>query len=149
MDVEQTITWLMRYGHVVSGAGWLGGYAVLSLLIVPRLERDGGNGLTRLSEALMRFVTMSGTATVAFGAILIWRTRGYGQLGRGEWGLLILASIIISVLLLGMGDSALRPAIRRLPETGNRSTIRRLALTGLVLTILVFGLMTRALYAGN
>ena len=50
---------------------------------------------------------------------------------------------------LGIGDGALRPALRRLAAGGDGGAARRWALIGLVLTVLAIGMMTRALYAGT
>lgn len=63
--------------------------------------------------------------------------------------MLIINSIVIAVVLLGMGDSALRPALRRLIETGEETGLRGLAFFGLGLTLLAIGLMTRAVYAAS
>jgi hypothetical protein len=94
-------------------------------------------------------LTYTGTATIIFGVVLITRTRGFGSLLDGEWGVLIIVSAILAVVLLGLGDGGLRPALRRLPETGDIATARRLAWIGLIITTLVIGLMTRAVYASS
>jgi hypothetical protein len=61
-------------------------------------------------------------------------------------GVLIIASFVAAIALLGIGDGALRPALRRL-AAGNADTgARRWALIGFALTVLTIGMMTRALY---
>src|SRR5215204_5890691 len=112
--MDLMITWLVRFAHVLGGGFWLGGYVVLALLNAPRLA-DGGLALNRLAQYLARAMTITGTATIAIGALLIARTRGYDTLlDGGEWGVILGACIVIAVALLGLGDSALMPALRRL-----------------------------------
>ena len=97
----------------------------------------------------MRVLTCAGTLTIGFGLALVTRTRGFaGSLG-GEWGALVIASSATAIALLGIGDGALRPALRRLAEGDGGAAARRWALAGLALTALAVGMMTRALYAGS
>lgn len=148
MSAAATLTWLVRYGHVAAGALWLGGYLVLAFLLVPALAKQGGEGsLLRLTLSTVRVLSYTGTATIFFGLLLVPRTRGYDNLLGGEWGGIIVSCIVIAVALLGLGDSALRPALRRLKETRDVRTAQRLALLGFALSLLAVGLMTRALYA--
>ncbi|GAB4193273.1 MAG: hypothetical protein OHK0022_08030 [Roseiflexaceae bacterium] len=144
-----TITWLIRYGHVLSGAFWVGGYALLALIVIPLMRRGANEALTQLTLAAVRALTYAGTLTIFFGVVLITRSRGTAALLRGEWGALIIASLVIAIVLLGIGDGALRPAIRRLAAGGDGRAAQRYAMAGLVLTVLAIGLMTRALYAGS
>ncbi len=147
--MEETVTWLVRYGHVAFAAGWLGGYLGLALWVVPLLERERNLALGQTAIAAARIISVVGTITMLFGALLIWRTRGYGNLFGGEWGMIVIASIVIAIALMGIGDGALRPALQRLIDTGDGSGARRWAYTGLGLTILAIGLMTRAVYASS
>lgn len=148
MSAAATLTWLVRYGHVAAGALWLGGYLVLAFLLVPALaKRDEEGVLERLTLTTVRVLSYTGTATIFFGLLLVPRTRGYGSLLGGEWGGIVVACIVIAVALLGLGDSALRPALRRLKETRDVRPAQRFALIGFALSLLAIGLMTRALYA--
>lgn len=147
--MSETLDWLVRYGHVLAGAFWLGGYASLALVVIPLLAASERETLARVAGGLVRALTYTGTATIIFGVVLIARTRGFGELLGGEWGGLIILSTILAVVLLGLGDGALRPALRRLPETGDVAAARRLTWIGLALTVLVIGLMTRAVYASS
>lgn len=142
------LTWLIRYGHVLGGATWVGGYVLLALVIVPVLERGASEPVIRLAIGAVRLLTYAGTLTIGFGIALITRTRGFGN-PFGEWGALIVASFVVAVALLGIGDSALRPALRRLASGGDGRAVRRWAFVGLALTVLVLAMMTRALYAGG
>lgn len=147
MDTTNLLTWLVRFGHVVGGATWLGGYLVLAFILIPALTREKNETLVQLAHVTVRVLTYVGTGTLVFGLWLITRTRGYGSVFRGEWGAIILICIIIAVGLLGLGDGGLRPALRRLSETGDAAPARRLALVSFGLTVLATALMTRALYA--
>ncbi len=147
--MDTTLTWLVRYGHVLFGAGWLGGYYGLAFWIIPLLERNRDATLGRLALGAARTLSGVGTVTMIFGALLIWRTRGYGNIFNGEWGMIVITSIVIAFALMGIGDGALRPALQRLIDTGDGSGARRWAYVGLGLTVLAIGLMTRAVYASS
>jgi copper transport protein len=148
--MDTLITWLTRSLHVLGAAVWIGGYAVLALAIVPALAREPSDALRRLALATVRLVSFAGGLTILAGLVLVARSRGYASLlTGGEWGLNIISAAVIAVILMGIGDSGLRPALRRLdPDSpGSASAARRWAVTGLVLTILALAVMTRALYA--
>lgn len=143
------LTWLIRYGHVLSGAVWVGGYALLALLVVPIMAKYTNELLNQLAITAVRILTYAGTLTIGFGIVLITRTRGVTYLLRGEWGAIIIVCIVIAIALLGIGDGALRPALRRIATTGDARAARRWAFLGFGLTIIAVGLMTRALYASS
>jgi len=144
------ITWLIRYGHVLGGGLWLGGYALLAIVIIPLMEKQTNTLLGSVALTTVRLLTYAGTATIFFGLVLITRTRGFAAVSSGgEWGGIIITCIVIAVALLGIGDGGLRPALRHLAETGDSRRARRLAWIGFILTILAIGFMTRALYAGS
>ena len=141
------LAWIIRYGHVVSAAVWVGGYALLAFLIVPLLGKGASEMLVRLSVNAVRFLTYTGTLTIAFGLILITRTRGFDHLFGTTWGSLVLVALLIAIILLGIGDGALRPALRKSPATGN-ARVRQWAIIGFVLTVIAVGVMTGATYVG-
>lgn len=142
------ITWLIRYGHVLGAGLWVGGYALLAMVIIPLLEKEIDSVLIRMALTSARVLTYAGTLTLFFGLALITRTRGFASLARGgEWGAIMIICIIIAVALLGIGDAALRPALRHLWATGDGRRARRWAWIGFILTILAIGFMTRAIYA--
>jgi hypothetical protein len=143
-----TMTWLIRYGHVVAGSLWLGGYVLLAFIMIPLLAKHRTEVLENLAITTVRVMTYAGTATIAFGLVLVTRTRGFQSVTSfGEWGMIIITCIVIAIALLGIGDGALRPAIQKLTQTGNAKAAQRFAFVGLVLTVVAIGLMTRALYA--
>jgi hypothetical protein len=156
MNMDTTLLWLMRYGHVVGGAIWVGGYFLMALVIIPVLRKSytispNPTSFT-LAGDIVRVMTYTGMATIFFGIMLITRTRGFGNLLTGQWGLLILSSAGIAIALLGIGDGALRPALRGMAQStmsgrNHGAIAQRFAYIGLALTILAVGLMTRALYA--
>ena len=145
--MDTTLTWLIRYGHVLFAACWVGGYLGLALWVVPLLERNRDAALGALVIGAARAISAIGTITMLFGALLIWRTRGYGNIFEGEWGGIVIMSILIATALMGIGDGALRPSLQRLIDTGDGSGARRWVYIGLALTVLAIGLMTRAVYA--
>jgi hypothetical protein len=119
------------------------------LLLYPLLGREDRATIARIAEPVARFLSYTGTAAFIFGLVLIDRTRGYGELARGEWGWLVVASIVLAVAVLGIGDGALRPALRRIADSCDASRAQRLALVGLALLVVAIGLMTRSLYASS
>ena len=57
------------------------------------------------------------------------------------------AARLRAIALLGVGDGVLSPALNRLAAGGEDTNARRLAYTGLGITALAIGLMTRVIYA--
>lgn len=141
-------TWLLRYGHVVSAAIWLGGYTLLALVLLPRLTRQPNEQSQSVLIAVVRLLTYAGTATILFGTFLITRTRGFNTILRGgEWSGIVVSCLVIAIILLGIGDGVLRPALK---QPANAETLRRAqrwAWLGFGLSILAAGLMTRTIYA--
>jgi putative copper export protein len=147
--VDSLITWAVRSIHVLGAAFWLGGYAVMLLAIVPFLARERNETARAIALATTRLISIAAAVTVVAGLVMITRSRGYGFLFVGEWGGIVVSSIVIAVVMGAIGDAGLRPAIRRLdPEsTGGVAVVRRWALAGLILGVLAVVLMTRAIYA--
>ena len=141
--MSAVIIWLLRWGHVVGGAIWVGGYALLAFVIVPLMARTTEEPLRHIAIGAVRLLTYTGTATIFFGILLITRTRGFAGLLGSEWGALVILSAVCAVALLGIGDGALRPALR----TGNARLAHRYAVIGFGVAVLAVGLMTRTIYA--
>lgn len=141
------ISWLIRYGHVLGAAIWVGGYALLAFVIAPLLGNGANEILVRLAVTTVRVLTYTGTLTMGFGIVLITRTNGFANLFGSAWGSLIITGFVIAMALLGIGDGALRPAILRSSKIGNASA-RRWAIIGFVLTVLAVGVMTGATFVG-
>jgi len=147
--VDSLITWLVRSIHVFGAALWLGGYGVMLLVIVPYLARERNESVRAIALATARVLSFAGALTVIAGLVMITRSRGYGFLLVGEWGGIVIGSIVLAFILGAIGDAGLRPAIRRLdPEKpGSVVPVRRWALAGLIVGTLAVLLMTRAIYA--
>ena len=147
--VDSLITWAVRSIHVLGAALWLGGYAVMLLAIVPFLGRERNETVRAIALATTRLISIAAALTVVAGLVMITRSRGYGFLFVGEWGGIVVSSIVIAVIMGAIGDAGLRPAIRRLdPELPDGvAAVRRWALAGLILGVLAVVLMTRAIYA--
>ena len=141
------LNWLVRWVHVAAAGGWVGGYAVIALVIIPWLAKRPDPAAAAMAITCMRFLSYAGTVTMLFGLILIARTRGYSSLLGGEWGGVVLLSALITVAILAIGDSLLRPALRRLGDGGAAGPARRWSMVALTLTIVAVALMTRAPYA--
>ena len=150
--VDSILTWLVRWVHVMGAAFWVGGYLVLAFAIIPRLAHGQNEPLARAALLATRVLSYSGALTIVGGLVLIARTRGYGRLFSGEWGGIVILSAVLAVAMMGIGDSALRPALRRI-ESGapdrekHVAAARRWALIALVAGVLALGFMTRAIYA--
>ena len=148
--------WIIRYGHILSAATWVGGYTLLAFVLVPFVAQSAGEqdlsaALGRVTITAVRALTYTGVLTIAFGLLLVTRTHGYDHLLGTRWGALILMAMVIAIALLGIGDGALRPALRRLAggDVAAGATARRWALIGFVLTALAVGIMTGAVYTGG
>lgn len=145
--MQVLVLWLARWGHVLSAALWVGGYAALVLGVLPLMRRGHTPALAALAERLVRVMTGAGVATIGFGLLLVARTRGFASFGQGEWGGIVISCIVIATVLMGIGDGALRPAIRRYTASGELGRAGAAATLGFALSALAVGLMTRALYA--
>jgi putative copper export protein len=141
------LTWIIRYGHVLGAAVWAGGYALLAFLIVPTLGKGTSETVIQLAVGVVRFLTYAGTLTIAFGIVLITRTNGFEHLFSSAWGMLIITAFVLAIILLGIGDGALRPAIRNTKTLGN-TRARLWATIGFIFTVLAIGVMTGATYVG-
>src|SRR4051812_19943766 len=109
--MDALIAWLVRSIHVLGAAFWLGGYAIVLVVIVPHLARERAESIRQLAIGAVRVLSISGTITILAGLVLIWRTRGYGFLFAGEWGGIVITCFVLAFALMGIGDSGLRPAI--------------------------------------
>ncbi|MGE3269658.1 MAG: hypothetical protein AB7P40_12985, partial [Chloroflexota bacterium] len=121
MDVmiDGVITWVVRTLHVLGAAVWLGGYAIMLLVIVPFLARERHEAVRQLAVTAARVISLAGALTIVAGLALIWRSRGYAYLfsGRiGEWAGIVVTCFVLAFALMGVGDNGLRPALRRLGQ---------------------------------
>jgi hypothetical protein len=119
----------------------------MSFFIIPFIEKGERENLIPLAINIVRFLTYTGTLTMGFGIVLITRTNGFAHLFGSAWGSCIIIGFVIAIVLLGIGDGALRPAIRRMKLEGG-SAARRWAIIGFALTVLAVGVMTGATFVG-
>ena len=143
----QVVSWFIRYGHVLGATTWVGGYALMAFFIIPFIEKGEREALIPLAINIVRFLTYTGTLTMGFGIVLITRTNGFANLFGSAWGGFIITGFVLAVVLLGIGDGALRPAIRRMRAEGGAAA-RRWAIIGFALTVLAVGVMTGATFVG-
>ena len=149
--MENLVTWLVRWLHVVGAAFWVGGYAVMALVVIPMLARGGHDTVRVVALEATRVVSYSGTLTILAGLFLVARTRGYGRLLGGEWGAIVIVCAVLALAMMAIGDAGLRPALRRLWPDGGGSAgaARRWAVAGLLVGVAAMAFMTRALYAAT
>ena len=147
--LDAILNWLTRWIHLLGATVWVGGYAMMVFAIVPAVARDPSDRMLTLAMTAARVLSFAGTVAIVGGAALIARTRGYGSLLHGEWGGIVVAVVVLSVAVMALGDSGLRPALRRLAGGDGRAerTAQRWALVGLLLALLALAAMTRAPYA--
>lgn len=111
--METVVAWLVRYLHVVGAVIWVGAYAVTAFALAPRLADGAASPVASATLAVARLASRAGLVTLLAGVLLIPLSRGFEQLFTSTWGVLVLAAMVLSVVLLGVGDGALRPALRR------------------------------------
>lgn len=142
------VTWLVRYGHVLSGGIWGGGLALLTMILLPALQRQATELLVGITLAVVRLLSYAGSATILFGLLLITRTRGFTTVfSGGEWSGIVISCLVIAIMLLGIGDGVLRPALKATDKAGSLRRAQRWTWLALLLSILAIGLMTRTIYA--
>src|SRR5687767_12303555 len=119
------------------------------LVILPHLARARDESIRQLALTTMRVISIASLLTVVAGFVLIAWTRGYGFLLVGEWGGIVMSSLVLAIVLGAIGDAGLRPALRRLnPEAADGLTAaRRWTIAGISVGIVILLLMTRAIYA--
>ncbi len=144
------VTWLVRYGHVLSGGIWVGGFALLATVLIPALQRQATEVLIGVTIAVVRLLSYVGSATILFGLLLITRTRSFSSVfSGGEWGGIIISCFVIALALIGISDGLLRPALQQAAQAGSLRRAQRWAWLMLILSILAIGFMTRAIYASS
>lgn len=143
--MDTLLPWLTRFIHVSAAGLWLGGFAMLGFYVIPHFT----SGLmAQMAMALTRGASLAGLITLLSGLVLVALTRGYGALFGGEWGGLIIISLVVAIVMMGLSDGLIRPSLRRAEADPSRLGVaRRAALAGFGLALLAIAVMTRALYA--
>ena len=97
------------------------------------------------------FVSTAAGVTFLGGLLLIWRTRGFENVGRGEWGGLLLVSIVLTLAMMWLGGRRIGGLLRRAdtltPQEASRAGRLTMMLVGT--GVLVLAMMTRMLYAAS
>src|SRR6185295_968837 len=98
--MDSVITWVVRSLHVLGAAVWIGGYAVLALVIVPALAQAADASIQRLALITIRVLSIAGALTIIAGLALVARSRGYAALlTGGEWGLNVISAAVLAIVL--------------------------------------------------
>ena len=126
--------------HLVAGAMWVGGLAVLAVLVL------GGRGPAGADDV----VVVRAFSTLALGCVVVIGASGVlngslrvdepGQLTGTAYGLLLLAKAALLVVLVGFGARHRRRSVVDLARTGARAAFARLAVAELGVMVLVVAL---------
>lgn len=84
--MSDTLTWVVRYVHIFSAVMWLGATMLFSMLIAPRVLRDGPPAIRRpFLEAVLgpltRYFGIAAGLTMLSGFVLIGQLYGYANVG--------------------------------------------------------------------
>ncbi len=78
---------VVRYGYVLDGGVWVGGHALLAMVMMPSMAKQAHHTLMPVALTTLSLLTYTKTATIVLGLVLMTRTRGLAALSRGgEWG---------------------------------------------------------------
>lgn len=133
-----TIALASNWAHVVAAAAWVGGLAVLVMVVV-RWAADP------LGPAL-RFSRLAGWALAAVGATgvvnAMLRISSVGELTGTAWGRLVVVKValFIGIAVLGwLNRARLLPRLSHADASGARRTFRNMALAELAIMVLAIG----------
>lgn len=122
--------------HVVAGALWVGGLAVLAVLVLADRRVDVAAALPTVRS----FSTLALAAVLVVGAsgvLNAWlRVSTVEQLLGSAYGLLLVAKTLLLLVLVGFGWWHRRHGIARLAATGERSAFVRVVLLELLVMVL-------------
>lgn len=150
--MDGLISWLVRFAHILGAVYWVGTFAFLGMIVLPRLARgEPGAALQGITAAASRTLNWAGILTILAGLVLIWRSRGYASLFGSEWGGLLLVSILVALGMLALGAGTLKRLLSRAEAMTAEEASRagRLATMGTGAGVLVLALMTRMVYAAG
>ena len=146
IDQVETAWTLVRFGHLLGVAVWIGGMVFLGAVAVPVARASGGPEASRklITTVARRFAPFAGAAwllILATGMGLIHhRGLTLGDLSATDYGQKLLAKLVI---LLAIGVLALvhglwqGPSVRRAEEAGDAAAARRWKITGGVIDALM------------
>src|SRR5918997_1176235 len=102
--VDALITWAGRAVHVFGAALWLGRVAGVFLGDLASPAGGRNEPVRAIALATARVISIAGAVTVIAGLVMISRSRGYGFLLVGEWGGIVVSSIVLAVVMGGGAD---------------------------------------------
>jgi len=84
--MSDTLTWVVRYVHILSAVTWLGATMLFSMLIAPRVLRNGPPAIRRpFLEAILgpltRYFGVAAGLTMLSGFLLVGQIYGYSNIG--------------------------------------------------------------------
>lgn len=101
--------------HVLVASTWVGGTAVMNLVVFPQLRKASpaarGEVLGRLGKAGVRFGNVVGGLTILTGAALAYAMTGSFRL-EGAWGRLVAVALLLALAVLYLLDFAIRPSLK-------------------------------------
>ena len=125
-----TLVWVFRFLHIVSAVAWVGGAIIWTMVIAPRLLRDGPPAIRRpvieaLIGAVPRYFHAVGGATIGFGILLLGQLVGWANFSATlqgiylgtSYGYAIGLGLILAVAMFLEGFLIIEPTIKKLLAT--------------------------------
>ena len=120
--MADALTWSLRFLHILAGTSWVGGAFLWSMVIAPRLVKNGPPAIRRpvmeaLEGAVPRFFIGSGSATIVLGILLLGQIAGWDKfftvLQSGSYGTALGLGLVLAILMLGVGLTVIIPTSKK------------------------------------
>lgn len=116
------LDWVFRFLHILSGVMWVGGAALWSMVIAPRVLRDGPPAIRRpfleaVLAAVTRYFTIAGIVTILSGFVVLALLRDgdvFGGFQGGSYGIALSIGLLASIVMLIEGLFVIKPTARSL-----------------------------------
>jgi copper resistance protein D len=135
-SVSEIMDWLHLLGPMV----WGGGLLVLSLVILPRLVKEGDRAATSVAHVATRFSAVAGVAVALIALTAVYQTwiyaGGVEALVMSPYGRTVLSKIVLFGFLLCLGAFNRYVSIPRLQEWAGSARTRRWVLGRLIAPVL-------------
>lgn len=121
--MSDVLTGLVRFVHIISAVTWLGATMLFSMLIAPRVLRDGPPMMRRpFLEAILvpltRYFAISSTLTIVFGFLLIGQIFGYTHVGDAfqvkGYGLALGIGVVAAFAMAAIGFGVVGPTAKKM-----------------------------------
>lgn len=121
--MSDLLTGIIRYAHILSAVTWLGATMLFSMLIAPRVLRNGPPMIRRpFLEAILvpltRYFAISSAATMIFGFLLIGQIFGYSHIGDAfqvkGYGTAMGIGVVAAILMAIIGFGIVGPTAKKL-----------------------------------